>query len=331
MKNLSMTNRIEVESIDGRIWYPEKVAVEMYSKLNTHGSVIVDLLKEAPDITCTELDKIIDALLCSGYKKDQIEIHTGNIVESYDKVKIVKHVEWMFELPIFKTIAPVLNKQKQITHHFGCLIGRSNPIRLIMAGHMWNHYKDKTFLTYHYQPKTDYHREHIGLETIMYYFGTNSAEYTEAINLLQHAPILKDTIETYPIIMPTNVTLPCEWYRTFFVDIVCETFSNGNTFFVTEKFWRAVATKTPFIIQGAQHTLRRLKQIGFRTFDQWWDEGYDEDPYLYSQNEIKKVLNYIAGLSIDDMNKIHADMQPVLEHNYQRLLTLDFKNFDAIT
>ena len=92
-----------------------------------------------------------------------------------------------------------------------------------------------------------------------------------------------------------------------------------------------MATKTPFIIQGSQYILRRLKHLGFQTFDQWWDEGYDEDPYLYSQNEIKKVLNYIAGLSIDDMNKMYANMQPVLEHNYQRLLTLNFKDFDAIT
>ena len=326
-----MSNRVKIENIDGRIWYPGKVAVEISSKLNAYGSVVIDLLREAPDITTTELDEIIDALLANGHDRDKIEIHTGNIVESYDKVRIVKHVEWMYELPTFKTIAPNLDKQKNIVKHFGCLIGRSNPIRLVMAGHMWSHYKDKTFLTYHYQVKTEYHRKHIGLEEIMYYFGTNSPEYTEAINLLQHAPILQDTIKTYPILMPENVTVPCDWYKNFFVDIVCETFSSGNTFFVTEKFWRAVATKTPFIIQGSQYILRRLKHLGFQTFDQWWDEGYDEDPYLYSQNEIKKVLNYIAGLSIDDMNKMYANMQPVLEHNYQRLLTLNFKDFDAIT
>jgi len=325
-----MNNCINVATIDSLVWDPEQVALELILKLNIYRSVKINLMREAPDIVSTKLDKIIDTVLSYGFVADQIEIHTGNIVESYNKVNIIKHPEWMFELSNFKKIAPLLDKQKQIIQHFGCLIGRSNQQRLIMASHMWAHYKDKTFLTYHYCSQTDYHREHIGLEEIMYYFGTSSPEYTEALNLLQFSPILQDTIKTYPILMPENVTIPCSWYKNFFVDLVCETFTTGNTFFVTEKFWRAVSTKTPFIIQGPQHILRRLKQLGFKTFDRWWDEGYDEDPYPAGQDEIKKVLAKLSAISLVDINNMYQDMQLVLDHNYNHMMNLDYKDFELV-
>ena len=35
---------------------------------------------------------------------------------------------------------------------------------------------------------------------------------------------------------------------------------------------------TPFIVQGSQWFLHRLRDMGFQTFDRWWDEGYSEDP-----------------------------------------------------
>jgi hypothetical protein len=316
---------VRVSSIDGKIWHPGLVAVEMMASLQQHGKVNVDLLKEAPDISYTELPSIIDSILAQGYKSSQIEIHTGNMVESYTNAKIIRRPEWMFELEDIKLVADKLPKQKQIQKHFGCLVGRSNLIRLVAAGHLYTHYKDKTFLTYHYTPKSDYHKAHIGIQDIMYYFGTDSAEFHEALALLTDAPLLQQNIDSYPILRPKNLE-PCAWYPNFFVDIVCETFCQGNVFFITEKFWRAVATKTPFIIHGPQFLLQRLKQLGFKTFDAWWDEGYDQDPHLYSYQEINKVLKHLSDFSIPELEQMYQDMQPILEHNYQCMMNLTFQD-----
>jgi hypothetical protein len=316
---------IKVSSIDGKIWHPGPTAVDITSALQQHGKVVIDLLKEAPDICYTELPSIIDSILAQGYSASQIEIHTGNMVESYTNAQIVRRPDWMFELEDIKRVANQLPKEKQIQKHFGCLIGRSNAIRLIAAGHLYANYKDKTFLTYHYTPKSDYHRLHIGIQDIMYYFGTDSTEFREAMTLLVDAPVLKQTVQSYPILRPENLT-PCTWYPNFFVDIVCETFCQGRVFFVTEKFWRAVATKTPFIIHGPQFLLQRLKQLGFKTFDAWWDEGYDQDPHLYSYQEINKVLKYLSDCSIPDLEQMYQDMQPILQHNYQCMMNLTFQD-----
>jgi len=325
-----MSNRVYVKSGDSKIWDVELATAKIVHTLAKHGNVIIDLMHEAPDIATTELKNVLDFLSDQGVDHDQIEIHTGNIIESYDKFKVVKHNNWMYELLMFQNLDKHIPKEKQIQKHFGCFIGRSNITRLIVAGHLLANYEDKTLLTYHFRPGHDLHRVHLGLENIIYYFGIDSPEYREAIALLDRSPVLIDDETHYPITGKNGIIKPCTWYKNIFVDVVCETFSNGNVFFVTEKFWRSVATKTPFIIQGPQFVIKRLKQLGFKTFDQWWSEGYDEDPYLYSQNEIKKILADLSALSITDLEAMYAEMLPILEHNYDLMMSLQFKDFNIV-
>jgi uncharacterized protein YktA (UPF0223 family) len=326
-----MSNRILVKSGDNRIWNIEITATEIAHKLARYGNIIIDFQLEAPDISTTELKKVLDYLSDNGISYDQIAIHTGNIIENYDRFKVVKHSSWMYELKSFQELNELIPKEKQIQKHFGCFIGRSNITRLIMSSHLWTNYADKTLLTYHFEPGNDFHRVHLGLEDIIYYFGVQSDEYLEALNLINRAPIRSSEKFSYPIVNDNAIIEICDWYKDIFVDVVCETFSNGNVFFLTEKFWRSVATKTPFIIQGPQYMLRRLKQLGFKTFDRWWDEGYDEDPYLYSQNEIKKILANLSVLSITELETMYKEMLPTLEHNYNQMLNLQFKDFDIVS
>jgi len=326
-----MSNRVCVKSSDSHIWDGEIVATEIAYKIGQYGSIIIDLNLEAPDISTTELKNILDCLSDNGVEYNQIEIHTGNILESYDRFKVVKHVKWMYELEMFQQLSNSISKEKKIKKHFGCFVGRSNITRLILASHLWTNYADKTLLTYHFTPGHDFHRAHLGLENIIYYFGIHSQEYCEAIKLLNVAPLkIEEKKSSYPIVNQHAIINPCTWYKDIFVDIVCETFSNGNVFFLTEKFWRAVATKTPFIIQGSQFTIRRLKQLGFKTFNCWWDEGYDEDPYLYSQTEIKKVLAHLSVLSIYELEQMYSEMKSNLEHNYNLMMQLTYKDFEVV-
>jgi hypothetical protein len=126
---------------------------------------------------------------------------------------------------------------------------------------------------------------------------------------------------TYPLNTPECYEI-LSWYNDFFVEIICETFFTGNTFFPTEKTWRAVASKTPFVVQGPTNFLKRLKKLGFKTFDRWWDESYDNDPYEYKLTAILRVIDQINSL---DINKVYNEMQPILEHNYNV-----FKNLSSV-
>ena len=87
-----------------------------------------------------------------------------------------------------------------------------------------------------------------------------------------------------------------------------------------------MCTRTPFIIVGPQHILKNLQRLGFRTFDQWWDEGYDLDPSYHNIEEIKKVLAGLGRLSTQQLTKMYLDMAPVLDHNINRFRTLSYQD-----
>jgi len=46
--------------------------------------------------------------------------------------------------------------------------------------------------------------------------------------------------------------------------------------FLTEKTFKAMAWGMPFLFVGNQHGLQRIRDLGFRTFPEWFDESYDE-------------------------------------------------------
>jgi hypothetical protein len=218
-------------------------------------------------------------------------------------------------------------QKKNIKKHFGNFIGRGNSHRLKLATHLNKNHRESTLQTYHYDHDNEFHRNNIGIEDLMNLSNSNQAsDYAEFLAL---CPIkLPNETVTYPIYQHEFTDLRAV-YLDFFIEIVCETYFTGNTFFPTEKIWRPMTMKTPFIVQGPQFFLHRLRNLGFKTFEQWWDEGYAEDSPDWQLEEISKVIDSIATKSVGELESMYADMQSTLEHNYQRffeLTTEDFQN-----
>ena len=152
----------------------------------------------------------------------------------------------------------------------------------------------------------------------MMFNGHSWAEVQSAVELLQAAPLTIDSIDQYPILNPTTLNIT-KVYPSFFVEIVNLTYWSGDTFYIDEKIWRPMLMRTPFVVHGPQNFLPRLRALGFRTFDTWWDEGYSEDPPDYQLKEITNIIKQLAKKSVDELQAMYADMQSVLEHNYQLL------------
>ena len=117
-----------------------------------------------------------------------------------------------------------------------------------------------------------------------------------------------------------------------FLYVVTETISD-NFYMNTDipmdfmsKMGRALWYPTPFVVVGNMGVLKRLKDMGFKTFSDFWDESYDDIPNLNDRLEkIKEILNYINNLEMDELVIIGNKMLPIFEHNRMILKNLQEK------
>ena len=65
-------------------------------------------------------------------------------------------------------------------------------------------------------------------------------------------------------------------YAFFRIELVAETYTLGETFFPTEKTVRPIMAAKPWLIYGAQNFVKRLRDMGFVSYQDLWDESYDQ-------------------------------------------------------
>jgi len=105
-----------------------------------------------------------------------------------------------------------------------------------------------------------------------------------------------------------------------FCNVVTETITAENLIFFSEKIIKPIFSLQPFIIIGNRGSLRKLKEYGFKTFDKWWDESYDELKY---QNRFERIVELMEEISEWDEIKITQtlkEMEPILIHNFNMIL-----------
>ena len=115
-----------------------------------------------------------------------------------------------------------------------------------------------------------------------------------------------------------------DFYPNILIDVVAESYTSGDTFCPTEKTFRPMLMKKPFIIMGPKNHLIYLRQMGFKTFYEFWDEDYDGyDPVSRFQCVVK-LLDHIANKSKDELNHMYCKMQSILDHNYNLLINREY-------
>lgn len=109
-----------------------------------------------------------------------------------------------------------------------------------------------------------------------------------------------------------------------FVNIVTETLFDVDNIFLSEKIYKPIYLCQPFIVFGNPYTLKKLKKLGYKTFDKWWDESYDNEIDVHKR--FIKIVNILEKISEWDMDmcfEIKKEMQEVLIHNYKNMFKTD--------
>jgi nucleoside-diphosphate-sugar epimerase len=192
--------------------------------------------------------------------------------------------------------------------------------------------KDNNYLYLSYNRNVRYHRLHflskalfrglldigkISLNTFPY--DENLSE-DNPMNLLQkRAPLIIDR----PLDINWSNTLGIEDHIETFMSVVTESLTDKNTLFLSEKIWKPIACGHPFMVLGGKGTLKKLKEFGFKTFDKWFDESYDNvDEMEIRSDMILDEIEKYKNKTIDELKQIREEMKETCLHNNKTFLNM---------
>ena len=140
----------------------------------------------------------------------------------------------------------------------------------------------------------------------------------EAITNITQIPELRIDFPGQDIPNQSMLLSPMPQLMESFIFLVTETCFFQTKTHLTEKIFKPIVLRMPFILAGCAHNLEYLRGYGFKTFGDFWDESYDtiEDPILRLQ-AITKILKTISELNPAQQKDMLLEMAPILEHNYQ--------------
>jgi hypothetical protein len=208
-------------------------------------------------------------------------------------------------------------------YRFGFFVGRRSIPRGVMLWQHWKKYQDQTLFslmqTYYPMP---YPNPSPGLAVDQLEDWLPSDEIEEFVNWWSTVNIpsldAHAVRDQYSPECNTNLDL-LKHYHKFDIEIVCETYTRGNAFFVTEKTIRPLCAGRPVLVYAPRNFLKNLRGLGLQTWHSVWDETYDslEGPERWAA--MQTVIDQIAG---QDQQQLWNQCQPIGVHNHARVIKL---------
>lgn len=251
-------------------------------------------------------------------KKELLEHYTKILANNREVIK-VKHFLCLNRVPrtsrmlLFATIASNENLNSKTILSIGTGVNCPNNQSTYLERHPEASLPIKGWLHLHYEDEIIPPR----LQNFI-----NSYNWEEKKHVLDNS---KDSNEAFGINF--------DYHQSTFLNIVTETLTDNNTVFFSEKIFKPIYMLQPFILLSSMHSLKELKTLGYKTFDRWWDESYDEESKLVDRIlKIEKVLEKLSKLPLDELHGMTLAMEDTLVHNYSVFLlepkqeSLDYYN-----
>jgi len=202
----------------------------------------------------------------------------------------------------------------------------------------WNRYDDSDiikfnpiddkylFLSYNRNPRPQriqlllimlkenlFHRGWISLNELIY--PPMPDDNMDDFNYLKdNTPFVIDT--RYDLFYNLAINITKEDHEKTFISLITESLADDNTLFFSEKIWKPIMVGHPFLLYGTQYSLKLLKEWGFKTFDRWFDESYDNEPdRVIRAQMIVKELKKFENKSIEEIKSIRNEMDEICKFN----------------
>lgn len=279
-----------------------------------HKSFIIDEGADISELRVGNLS-LVDLLKDRG-----IEICTFNLAQ--DDIPGIRTIKNDYLVPFlnFANDKRVHSIPKRIEKHFGLFVGGSRWHRLMLAGYLFDQHHDKSIISYRQSVFKKHQPCNLRIDDLL-------------LNCYRHNDKIWPRINKLVLNLPLQVTdepndnlgyinFDQSWnintiYEKIFLDVVCETWHNGKTFYPTEKIARALVCRTPFVVYGGRNFLSNLRRFGFRTFEQFWDESYDAYSGVDRIIKMQTLLKTIANKTVSDLESMLKQMKNILDHNVE--------------
>ena len=157
-------------------------------------------------------------------------------------------------------------------------------------------------------------------------------EYKNAVTA--KIPLEIDTqnrIETLQGFHTGNTFLKQNYLDSYF-NIVTETCFEDGQIFLTEKIIKPLLGLQPFLVVSSPNYLKKLKELGFKTFNSLWDESYDT--VLDNEDRLIKIFDLITQISewsLEECEKKYKSVLDICIYNKKHLQTFwEIDEFDKI-
>jgi hypothetical protein len=302
-----------LECTSDRIWnYVELID---YLVRNQNDTIDIKVNPEAICLANVGLYKILD---CFNFQ--QVNIRTNNPLEAHTKYNVIleKNLRWLIEE--VQPIDPELFTwtQKKL---FFCLFGRPTAGRLALGAYINKHHAEQSLVHF---SATTHHDNLINFELDkLLNMRVDSVE--EVGELVRQLPILLSNSDRYTAFDGYDYSDPLtQFYKDILIDIVVESHVSGKTFYITEKTIRPIRLKKPFIMFASRDYLDYLHQMGFKTFNNFWDETYDGYEGRDRLIKILKLIDELSRKSRQELIAMYNNMTEILDYNYNLLLNKKF-------
>ena len=105
-------------------------------------------------------------------------------------------------------------------------------------------------------------------------------------------------------------------YNDTACSIVSETNDNNSGIFMTEKIWKPIIAQQLFVVHGNHLYLQKLREMGFRTFNNYFEEAYDldRDPDI----RINTIVDVCDRLRDAPWQDIYLQSKALRQNNYDK-------------
>jgi len=205
------------------------------------------------------------------------------------------------------------------TKDFLCYNGKSRPMRLMLISDLYKHNLDNNYISCT-GGGTDLD---IAGAIDFFRYRNKSSDYFEHF-IQTRLPIYLDK-GTNDFGMVIENSINYSHYEDTYFSVVTETLTSPR--FITEKTYKAIFIGHPFIVLGPCGLLKYLRDLGFYTFEEFFDESYDAEEDIAARYNM--VLNNIIDFCKLPQKEKQSKFESVkskLEYNKKHYILLAQEN-----